>query len=150
MDATQFSYIDCTYGSTTLNSSRDIGTSQDGIKVFKPFISAEEFYWSILTLSFTLIISSCVGIVSNILVVKTYLKIGFSESINISFFAYRCPGHNFVCVCGGGGNLLCLFMPLVCPQRPCSSQGRASRKPPAASRHISPLSDVSVFCFHYT
>ena len=86
MNATYFSFLNCTYG-TTQNCSRDTGASQDGIKAFKPLLSSKEFYWSIVTLSFALIVTCCLGIVSNILVLITFLKIGFSESINISFFA---------------------------------------------------------------
>ena len=86
MNATHFSCIDCIYD-TTLNSTQEIATRQDGITTFRPLLSANDFYWSIVTLSYALIITSCLGIVSNILVLTAFLKIGFSESINISFFA---------------------------------------------------------------
>ena len=86
MNKTHFSCIDCTNG-TTLNNNLDTGTWQDGITAFIPLLSAKEFYWSIVTLSFVLIVTSCLGIILNILVLTAFLKIGFSESVNISFFA---------------------------------------------------------------
>ena len=54
---------------------------------FRPLLSEEASYNSVFGLSCTLIMTCSFGIASNILVLKTFLKIGFSDSINISYFA---------------------------------------------------------------
>ena len=64
-----------------LNSTQDVAID------FKPLLTAKEFYWSALTLSWIMIVFSILGIVSNMIAVTAYYKIGFSESINISYFA---------------------------------------------------------------
>ena len=72
---------------TSLNSSRDVETTQDTISVFRPLLSVKDFYVSVLILSCVLIVSSCIGLPSNVLVLVAYYKIGFVDSINISYFA---------------------------------------------------------------
>ncbi|GFR63984.1 chemosensory receptor B [Elysia marginata] len=71
----------------SLNLSREIETMQDTVIFLRPWMSARTFFFTAQALSWILIITSNIGMVANALVLTTYWKIGFTESINVSYFA---------------------------------------------------------------
>ena len=85
MNSSHESWANCSFCMTE-SSNRNVGT-QGVMAAFRPLLSEKDFYLTTLSLSFLLIIFSSLGILSNALVLAAYLKIGFLESINISYFA---------------------------------------------------------------
>ena len=77
----------CSSAEPTLNISVDSGLLEKSTVPFKPLLSANAFFHSMTSLSSTLVITATIGIMCNILILSTYLKMGFSDSINISYFA---------------------------------------------------------------
>ena len=98
-------------GGTGEDNISDQETTPNGTAAFRPWLSGRDFYLSVVSLSFSLIITGVWGIVANSLVMATYLRIGFSESINISYFALSVSdtGVLVTAVWGALLNLLELF-----------------------------------------
>ncbi|GFR68911.1 chemosensory receptor B [Elysia marginata] len=87
MNATLPTCNDCKIETSLSNLSTESTTLLGVVDALRPLISAKNFYHTAVSLSCILVIASSIGLVSNALVLATYWKVGFSESINISYFA---------------------------------------------------------------
>ena len=76
-----------TQGTPVLTTSTDTVDGHPLTVALKPLMSHKTYTQALYGLSCALICVGIFGIISNILVLTTFLKIGFEESINISFFA---------------------------------------------------------------
>ncbi|KAK3795183.1 hypothetical protein RRG08_056246 [Elysia crispata] len=88
-----------------------LNSSQHGIGLhgsIRPLLSTDLFNTVLYVLSWALTSTGTLGVISNILVLTTYIKLGFSESINISYFALGISdlGVSFTTTWGGISNLL--------------------------------------------
>ncbi|GFR84997.1 chemosensory receptor A [Elysia marginata] len=64
-----------------------INHTTEGLPTTKPLMSASVYTILVASQSATFLIAAIIGTVSNILVILTYKKLGFSDSINISYVA---------------------------------------------------------------
>ncbi|GFO31003.1 chemosensory receptor a [Plakobranchus ocellatus] len=72
---------------TTMNASVAIESEMKWISGMRPILSEEDFFtWMSLIIYVTLFVA-LIGIISNLLVIITCARIGFSETINISYLA---------------------------------------------------------------
>ncbi|GFN92630.1 chemosensory receptor a [Plakobranchus ocellatus] len=74
-----------TIKTTVMASGR--GLQPIDVDTIRPILSAEVYIVLIAVLSYAIFAAAMIGIVSNILVIVTCSKIGFSETINISYLA---------------------------------------------------------------
>ncbi|KAK3798994.1 hypothetical protein RRG08_050230 [Elysia crispata] len=91
------------------NSSELCSTSTSSSVAPKPDIPAWLLPILMEYISYAVVFVSVFGIPGNILILRTYAKIGFSESINISYFALGVS--DFLCVIFITWNAIC-FMPI--------------------------------------
>ncbi|KAK3795186.1 hypothetical protein RRG08_056249 [Elysia crispata] len=91
-----------------LNSSQHRIRDHGSITGLRPLLSTDLFNTVLYVLSWALTSTGTLGVISNILVLTTYIKLGFSESINISYFALGISdlGVSFTTIWGGISNLL--------------------------------------------
>ncbi|GFO25760.1 chemosensory receptor a [Plakobranchus ocellatus] len=84
-NAESFRLFDSTVKTTGMASER--GLQPKDIDAIRPILSAEVYIVLIAFLSYAIFAVAMIGIASNILVIVTCTKIGFSEPINISYLA---------------------------------------------------------------
>ncbi|GFN97028.1 chemosensory receptor a [Plakobranchus ocellatus] len=70
---------------TTMNASVAIERDMKWISVMRPILSEEDFFTFMSLIIYAFLFLALIGIVSNLLVIITCTKIGFSETINMSY-----------------------------------------------------------------
>ena len=82
----------------------------DGHRLFVTLMSHKNYTQALFALSCTLICVGIFGIISNILVLTTFIKMGFEESINISFFGLGVSDLGLTVTMSWGGILNLLIL----------------------------------------
>ncbi|GFO31008.1 FMRFamide receptor [Plakobranchus ocellatus] len=72
---------------TNMNASVAIESEKKWISVMRPILSEEDFFTLMSLIMYAMLFVALIGIVSNLLVLITCARIGFSETIHISYFA---------------------------------------------------------------
>ena len=87
MSAPLPTFTNLSQGSGLIKNKDHEPFQEEAIGELGSLISDRGFYLSALGISWSLIITGMWGLLANSLVIATYIKLGFSESINISYFA---------------------------------------------------------------
>ena len=99
-----------TQGNPLQTTSRDTVEGHPLTVALNPLMSHKTYTQALYGLSCALICVGIFGIISNILVLSTFLKIGFEESINVSFFALGISDLGLTVTMSWGGILNLLIL----------------------------------------